>query len=126
MVGNFLEMRYAMGSVLGLKEEFEYKDFFFMGKSLDPNLKYPTLEEMKASFHKISPLVYERLLSATDEELDKAFPIDMNADYFEENIINFIGMCIGREDYMCGQIGLMRRILGYPSMKVDFITDMKY
>jgi hypothetical protein len=32
MVGNFLDMRYGLGFVLGLTEEFRYKDFFFQGK----------------------------------------------------------------------------------------------
>lgn len=41
MVGNFLDMRYAMGNVLGLTEEFKYKDFFFQGKSLDESFNYP-------------------------------------------------------------------------------------
>lgn len=32
MAGNFLDMRYALGSVLGIQEEFEFKDLFFQGK----------------------------------------------------------------------------------------------
>ena len=126
MVGNFLDMRYALGNVLGLKEEFEFKDFFFQGKALDENLKYPTLKQLKDNFHEISPLVYQKLLEASNEELDKAFPMGMNIDFFPENILNFVGMCIGREDYLCGQMGLMRKILGYEGMKYDFDLNMKY
>ncbi|GAA5082833.1 hypothetical protein GCM10023210_00640 [Chryseobacterium ginsengisoli] len=126
MVGNFLDMRYALGAVLGLKEEFEFKDFFFQGKALDESLNYPSLQQLKEAFHKISPLVYQRLLEATDEELDTAFPMGMNIDFFPETVLNFVGMCIGREDYLSGQIGLMRRILGYEGMKYDFDKDLKY
>ncbi|PZU25967.1 MAG: hypothetical protein DI622_02015, partial [Chryseobacterium sp.] len=126
MVGNFLDMRYGLGSVLGLTEEFKYKDFFFQGKALDESFNYPTLQELKEEFHKISPLVYQKLLEATDEELEKAFPMGMNIDFFPETVLNFAGMCIGREDYLCGQIGLMRRILGYEGMKYDFDKDLKY
>ncbi|MDQ0594881.1 hypothetical protein QFZ37_003250 [Chryseobacterium ginsenosidimutans] len=126
MVGNFLDMRYALGFVLGLKEEFEFKDFFFQGKALDESLNYPALQQLKESFHKISPLVYNRLLEVSDEELDKAFPMGMNIDFFPETVLNFVGMCIGREDYLSGQIGLMRRILGYEGMKYDFDKNLKY
>ncbi|KQT35986.1 hypothetical protein ASG22_01810 [Chryseobacterium sp. Leaf405] len=126
MVGNFLDMRYAMGSVLGLQEEFEFKDFFFQGKALDESLTYPSLKELKNSFHQISPLVYNKLLEVSDEELNKAFPMGMNIDFFPETGLNFIGMCIGREDYLSGQIGLMRKILGYEGMKYDFDKDLKY
>jgi len=126
MVGNFLDMRYAMGNVLGLTEEFQYKDFFFQGKALDESLAYPPLKDLIADFHSISPLVYQRLLQANDEELNKAFPMGMNIDFFPEDVLNFVGMCIGREDYLCGQMGLMRRILGYDAMKYDFDLNMKY
>jgi hypothetical protein len=93
---------------------------------LDESLTYPTLQELKEDFHKISPLVYKKLLEATDEELDKAFPMGMNIDFFPETVLNFVGMCIGREDYLCGQMGLMRRILGYEGMKYDFDKNLKY
>lgn len=126
MAGNFLDMRYALGNILGLGEEFQYKDFFFQGKALDENMTYPSLKQLKDSFHTISPLVYQKLLEISDEDLDKAFPMGMNIDFFPENVLNFIGMCIGREDYLCGQIGLMRRILGYEGMKYDFDENMKY
>ncbi|GAB0156488.1 hypothetical protein CHRYSEOSP005_17530 [Chryseobacterium sp. Alg-005] len=126
MIGNFLDMRYAMGGILGLNEEFQYKDLFSQGKALDENLKYPSLQQLKEEFHKISPLVYQKLLEASDEELEKAFPIGMNIDFFPETVLSFIGMCIGREDYLAGQMGLMRRILGYEGMKYDFDKDLKY
>lgn len=126
MAGNFLDMRYALGNVLGLNAEFEYKDFFFQGKALDESFTYPSLQQLKDEFHKISPLVYQKLLAANDEELEQAFPMGMNIDFFPENILNFVGMCIGREDYLCGQIGLMRRILGYEGMKYDFDKNLKY
>lgn len=126
MAGNFLDMRYAIGNALGLEEEFEFKDYFFQGKALDESFRYPTLKQLTASFHTISPLVYQKLLEITDEELDNAFPMGMNIDFFPENILNFIGMCIGREDYLCGQIGLMRRIMNYEGMKYDFNEDMNY
>ncbi|KFC22845.1 hypothetical protein [Chryseobacterium sp. FH1] len=126
MAGNFLDMRFALGNVLGLDLKNPHNDLFFQGKALDENLNYPTLKELKENFHQISPLIYNKLLEISDEDLDKDFPMGMNIDFFPENILNFIGMCIGREDYLCGQIGLMRRILGYEGMKYDFDKDLKY
>lgn len=126
MVGNFLDMRYALGNVLGLDLKNPHNDLFFQGKALDENLNYPTLKELKDSFHQISPLIYSKLLEISDEDLEKDFPMGMNIDFFPETVLNFIGMCIGREDYLCGQIGLMRRILGYEGMKYDFDNNMKY
>ena len=50
----------------------------------------------------------------------------MNIEFFPENVLNFVGMCIGREDYLCGQMGLMRRILGYQGLKFEYDLTMKY
>ncbi|MBK1897083.1 DinB family protein [Chryseobacterium paridis] len=126
MAGNFLNMRYGLGWVLGLQEEDPYTDLFFQGKALDESFKYPTIEELKKSFHAISPKVYQKLLEATDEQLDEIFEIGMNISYYAETKLNFTGMSIGREDYLCGQMGLMRRILGYPGMKYDSDDNLKY
>lgn len=46
--------------------------------------------------------------------------------FFEENVLNFAGMSIGREDYLCGQMGLMRKILGYQGMEYDVDEALTY
>lgn len=57
MVGNYVNMRYSLGNVLGLTDEDPNKELFFMGKTLDTSKKYPTLEQLKANFTDISPKV---------------------------------------------------------------------
>ncbi len=126
MAGNFLDMRYALGNSLGLDEKNPYHDLFFQGKALDENLDYPKLAELRESFHQISPLVYHWLLEISDEDLEKDFPMGMGVDFFKENVLNFIGMCISREDYLSGQVALMRKILGYSAMKYNFDKELKY
>ncbi|QXU50637.1 DinB family protein [Chryseobacterium sp. D764] len=126
MAGNFVNMRYGLGWVLGIQEEDPYSGLFFQGKALDESFKYPTLTELKENFHKISAKVYQGLYEVTDEELDEIFEIGMNIPFIKETKLNFVGMCIGREDYLCGQIGLMRRILDYPGMKYDVDENLKY
>lgn len=126
MAGNFVNMRYGLGSVLGLQGEDPYNDLFFQGKALNESLKYPTLAELKENFHTISAKVFQKLHEVNDEELDEIFEIGMNIPFIKETKLNFVGMCIGREDYLCGQIGLMRRILDYPGMKYDVDENLKY
>lgn len=126
MAGNFVNARYEMGRVLGLKEEDPFGELFFQAKKLDESFSYPTLEVLKGNLHKISPLVYQKLLKITDEELATIFPIGMDIPYVEENVLNYVGMSLGRADYLCGQMGLMRRILGYSGMKYDVDNSLKY
>ncbi len=126
MAGNFVNMRYGLGWVLGLQEQDPNNDLFFQGKALDESIQYPTLADLKKNFHDISAKVYQKLSEVSDEELDEIFEIGMNIPFIKETKLNFVGMCIGREDYLCGQIGLMRRILNYPGMKYDVDENLKY
>lgn len=126
MTGNFVNVRYALANALGIKEQDPYHDLFFMGKALDTGVAYPSLEALKASFHKISPLAYKKLLDTTDEELEKVFPMGMDVSFSPENMLNFIGMCIGREDYLSGQLALMRRILDHSGITYEVNDDLKY
>ncbi|WP_185289916.1 DinB family protein [Chryseobacterium lactis] len=126
MAGNFVNMRYGLGWVLGLQKQDPNNDLFFQGKALDENIQYPTLADLKKNFHDISAKVYQKLSEVSDEELDEIFEIGMNIPFIKETKLNFVGMCIGREDYLCGQIGLMRRILNYPGMKYDVDENLKY
>ena len=126
MAGNYVNMRYGMAHVLGLPDTDPNHDLFFMGKSLDEKNHYPSLKELLANFHSISAKVYARLLLVTDQELADAFPMGMGIPFIEEDKLNFIGMCIWREDYLCGQMALMRRILNYESIRYDLLTDVYY
>jgi len=126
MVGNLVNCRYWIGNLLGIADEDSYEDLFKEGRSLDEGLSYPALEELKKSFASISPKVYQKLLEATDEQLDKVHPFGMNIPFIPENVLNMIGMCIGREDYLFGQIGLMRKMLGLKGMSYDIDNSINY
>lgn len=126
MTGNLVNCRYWIGNLLGIEDKDPYEDLFKEGRALDENLDYPTLEELKRSFASISPKVYQELLTATDEQLDKAFSFGMNIPFVPENVLNMIGMCIGREDYLFGQIGLMRKMLDLKGMSYDIDGSISY
>jgi len=126
MAGNLVNCRYWVGNLLGLEDKDPNEDLFKEARALDESLDYPTLDALKKNFAAISPKVYQRLLTATDEQLDKAFSFGMNVPFVPENVLNMIGMCIGREDYLLGQIGLMRKLLGLKGMSYDIDKNLKY
>lgn len=126
MAGNFVNVRYAIAHILGLDEADPYNDLFYMGKTLDEQFQYPSLTDVITSFHKISPMVYQSLLEVNDEQLSELFPIGMNIPFVTEDKLNFIGMCISRQDYLSGQMALMRRILDYPSMSYGVDDKINY
>lgn len=126
MTGNLVNCRYWMAKVLGMDENDPYEGLFKDARALDENLDYPSLEELSKNFHEISPQVYRRLLEVTDEKLEEAFSFGMDMPFVEENVLNMIGMCIGRTDYLLGQIGLMRKLLGLKGMAYDIDENINY
>lgn len=126
MAGNLVNCRYWFADLLGMDEKDPYEDLFKDAKALDEKLEYPTLEALRENFKNISPKVYQKLLEATDEELSKAFSFGMNVPFVAENVLNMIGMCIGREDYLLGQIGLMRKLLGLKGMSYEMNEKIDY
>ena len=126
MIGNVVNCRYWIGNLLGIEDQDPFDALFREGKTLDETLAYPSLAELKKNFAAISPKVYNALLNATEEQLSKTFSMGMNIPFIPENVLNMIGMCIGREDYLFGQIGLMRKLLGLKGMSYDIDENIKY
>ncbi|RYG54061.1 MAG: DinB family protein [Chitinophagaceae bacterium] len=126
MAGNMVNCRYWLGETLGLAEKDPAEELFKEGRALDENLNYPTLATLFERWHSISPKVYEKLLITGDAMLEKNVEFGMGVSFLEENNLNMVGMAIGREDYLLGQMGLMRKILGLPGMKYDVNESIHY
>lgn len=126
MAGNLVNCRYWLGDILGLDHTDPHEALFKDARALDPNAEYPSIDTLKKEWHKISAPVYERLMSVTEKELDEAYPFGMNVGFVEENRLNMVGMAMDRESYLFGQLGLMRRILGYEGMKYDMDETIPY
>lgn len=126
MVGNLVNCRYWLAEALGLPFKDPHADLFSNAKALDEKLNYPNLETLRKEWHKISPSLFERLCNITDEELLQAHKIGMDIPFIEENYLSTVGMCLDREEYLFGQLGLMRRILGYEAMKYDLDASINY
>ena len=126
MVGNLVNCRYWMANTLDIPDKDPNEKLFKEAKALDVNAQYPTLDELKNNWHKISPVLYKKLLTAGDAELREAYPFGMEMSLVEENKLNMAGMCLDRESYLFGQLGLMRKILGYEGVKYDVDENINY
>lgn len=126
MVGNLVNCRYWLAGILGISEKDPYEALFKDAKALDVNLTYPLLEALKKEWHKISPVLYQKLLVAGDDELYESYSFGMGIAYVEENKLNMVAMAIDRESYLFGQLGLMRKILDYEGVKYDVDDKLSY
>lgn len=126
MAGNLVNCRYWLAGIIGIPAKDPYDELFKDAKALDVNFSYPSLEKLKEEWHKISPILYQKLLTATEDELDEPYPFGMGIAYVEENKRNMVAMSLDRESYLFGQLGLMRKILGYQGVKYDTDDNLNY
>lgn len=126
MVGNIVNTRYWLANILGVEDRDPNDSLFKDAKALDGTANYPELDALKRQWHRISPQLYTALIKATDEQLSAPFNFGMGVDFVEENKLNMVGMCLDRESYLLGQMGLMRRALGYQGVKYDVNPDIHY
>lgn len=126
MVGNLVNTRYWLANILGIEDKDPNENLFKDAKALDTKADYPELNALKMQWHRISSQLYTVLMKATDEQLEQPFNFGMGVDFVEENKLNMVGMCLDRESYLLGQLGLMRRALGYEGVKYDFNSDIDY
>src|SRR3546814_168985 len=126
MVGNLVNCRYWLAEVLGLSETDPNEHLFKDAKALDMTLDYPTLAALKEQWHGISPLLYQKLITVDEPELNQAYAFGMGAPYVEENKRNMVGMFLDHESYLVGQLGLMRKVLGYEGVRYDLDDQLAY
>lgn len=126
MAGNMVNCRYWLANVFGISDKDPNESLFAEGKALDTSLSYPSLENLKSEWHKISKLLYEKLLIVSDDDLHKSFDMGFNSDFIEENNLNMIGMCMDRISYLLGQIGLMRKMLNHTGTGYDINPEIDY
>lgn len=126
MAGNMVNTRYWLANILGVEDKDPNEELFKDARALDPKANYPELSDLKDQWHKVSSQLYNMLYRVTDEELAQPYNIGMGVDFIEENKLNMVGMCLDRESYLLGQMGLMRRALGYEGMKYDINKDIQY
>ena len=126
MAGNIVNTRYWLGNILGIESKDPNDELFKDAKALDMSVNYPELADLKKQWHGISSQLYTALLKATDEDLAAPYNFGMGVDFVEANKLNMVGMSLDRESYLLGQMGLMRRALGYEGMKYDMDKNINY
>lgn len=113
LAGSLVQERYELANIFGLVQKSAADELFANHKGIQELERYPILKEFEKDWKKITPLLREKLLIATDDELDKVLEYPgMSFPVFEMTSFN-----IYREANCIGQIALWRRLLGYEPIK---------
>ena len=117
IAGSLVQGRYALANVLGNDMKQTSDKLFENFKGIQDNVTYPPLEEFKKDWENITPVLKDALVNLSEDQLNGPDPFDMPGG--EYTLFDSLTMCIDRESYCIGQIGLYRRLLGYEAMKYE-------
>ena len=113
LAGSLVQERYELANIFGLTLKAEADELFKDHKGIQEMERYPSLATYNEDWKKISPLLREKLVKATDEELDQVLTYpEMSFSVYEMTSFD-----IYREANCIGQIALWRRLLGYEPIK---------
>ncbi len=116
IAGSLVQQRFELAKMHGVDEKQSADELFKDNKGIQDNVKYPSLASYQKDWNKISPVLREALLNATDEKLDEKFEMMPRMEF---QIFEMLTFCIYREANCIGQIALWRRLLGYDALRYD-------
>ena len=117
LAGSLVHERYQLANFIGIDLKQTSDELFSNHKGIQDEVEYPHLDEFRSDWATISPLLKDALANLSDENLAGPDPFGMpGGDY---TLFDAITFCTDRESYCIGQIGLWRRLLGYPAMRYD-------
>ncbi|MEM6813784.1 MAG: DinB family protein [Bacteroidota bacterium] len=118
LAGNLVSVRYQLGKSIGLREQSKFDGIFKNQRPIQNHITYPDLVPIREEWLRITPILREKLLSLTKEDLLSDQPFDTPL-LGKSNLLNTITFIIHRESYSIGQMGLLRKIFGYEAMQYN-------
>ncbi|PWS28628.1 hypothetical protein DHW03_01895 [Pedobacter yonginense] len=112
ITGSVVQGRYFLAQSFGIALSSVTDQLFSNNKGIVDDARYPSLSQLKEDWQKITPLLKEALIQATDEKLDEAFEMPG----MDITLFDMISFSTYREANCIGQIALWRRLLGYAGM----------
>lgn len=114
LAGSLLQERFELANLLGIDLKSGADELFKHHQGIKEE-KYPSLKSYETEWDKISPILRDKLINVTDEELDNV--IDFPVEQMSFPLFEMISFNTYREANCIGQIALWRRLLGYEAMK---------
>jgi hypothetical protein len=115
IAGHTVHARYLMLMFLGKPGENPYNELFDNSRAYDPALKYPSLEDVKKEWSKVSGLLKDAVKSVTDEQLNGESAIKSPiGDNTNRGTLAFLAQ---HESYDIGQMGYLKKYFTGEAMK---------
>jgi len=109
LLGHLATCRFMLLNLIGGKEADPYFNIYFTAINTQTN--YPSINDIRANWEKGSVLLFEKINSLSEEEMETPIPGKGGMPK------DFISFFIYHEAYHLGQIGYVRKFLGLPVLK---------
>ncbi len=114
LAGHTVSTRYGLANMFGAHASEPYPELFAHQKGMEAGVEYPSISDLTKDWDSISNVVIAKLNTLTDEDLAAPLPFQLPiADTTKKGYLSFI---THHEAYTIGQLGLLRRLNGYPAM----------
>lgn len=114
LTGSLVEQRFELANELGTDLRQEASELFSGNKGIQDDVTYPSLEVYKRDWQKITPVLRNALVEASEDQLNHEIDMMPGQTMTFYDLFTF---SIYREANVIGQLALWRRLLGYPGMK---------
>jgi len=112
-----VDARYLTLMLLGKPAQTPYKGMFENFKAYDPATEYPTLENIKTEWNKVSGLLTDALKSVTDDNLNAESPVKSPIGIFTN--AGTIAFLAQHESYDIGQMALLKKYFTKEAMSYN-------
>jgi len=114
IAGHLAGSRHIMAGLVGLEEQNPFGNLYIRGAEVRPDSDYPPVSEIITAFENITDALtpcFDKIdASELDAELKDPYPVQ------EKTVLNGLAFLSFHETYHIGQIGFIRKLLGYPTL----------
>ncbi len=114
ITGHLALSRCRMLKLTGGDRDFPWSDLFSRGSAMQTPNDYPALDQVLESWDKTSGLLLAALPKMTPEQLFAKSPQSLPGD--DKSVRGALSFLVYHEAYHMGQMGYLRKMLGYESL----------
>jgi uncharacterized damage-inducible protein DinB len=115
IVLHVVDSRFHLASLLGSPVKSPYAEKFAAAKRIEDVRDIPPLEELKKEWNAVSSALMSALQSAGDEDLSKSSPTRFPIS--DASMLGTITFLAQHESYHIGQLGFLRKELGFGAVE---------
>ncbi len=117
IAAHMLNARAYLTGQLGGDGTDPFADMLSAVNSIDDVTELPTLAELLPAWHDVSERLLTRLGELTADDLDADAPVGFPID--DPTVLGMVAFLVQHDGYHLGQLGILRKQLGYEAMSYD-------